>query len=109
MVYQKTCLKLNKKIKTNTVNEVLCGEAFLSNITPATAAIIHERLWAFERCPKDPFKPGVGWDIMESEVMKFIRILDGKIKNIVRQPGDISKSHLDFDAFDIIWVEFECT
>jgi hypothetical protein len=90
-------------------------EAFLENITPATAAIVHERLWAFERCPKDPFiikctfKPGVGWDIMESEVMKFIRILDGKIKNIVRQPGDISKSHLDFDAFDIIWVEFECT
>ena len=64
-------------------------EAFLENITPSTAAIIHERLWAFERCPKDPFivkctfVPGVGSDIMESEVMRFIRILDGKIKNIV--------------------------
>ncbi len=82
-------------------------ESFLNNLTAVPSGIIHERLWAFSRFPKDPLiircvnTPGEGWDIRESEAQQFINILGGRVKNIVRHARDMS------DYRDIVWIEFE--
>ncbi len=88
--------------------DVLQMESFLNNLTAVPAGIIHERLWAYDRFPKDPFiikctyTPGTGWDLRESEAQKFIQILGGKIKNILRQPAD----YVNYIE-DLVWIEFE--
>ena len=82
-------------------------ESFLANLTAVPAGMIHERLWAYNRFPKDPyiikctFTPGTGWDLRESEAHQFIAILGGHVKNILRQPRELT------DYRDLVWIEFE--
>ncbi len=84
-------------------------DSFMEILTTRGKAIVQDRLWALDRFPKEnliikcTFEPGKGWDLMESEAMRFITLLNGTIINIVRQPGDITK--YEYDSYDIIWIE----
>jgi hypothetical protein len=84
-------------------------QSFFEILTNRGKIIIQDRLWALTRFPKEnliikcTFVPGEGWDLMESEAMRFITILNGTVVNVVRQPGDISK--YGYDSYDIIWIE----
>jgi hypothetical protein len=85
---------------------------FVKTLTPRGAQAAQERLWAFEKCPRDPkfikctFVPGLGWDLTEREAVQFIQLLDGDIVSTVYQPGLDSIMH-EYDANDQIWIGFQ--
>ena len=85
-------------------------ESFIKSLTARGQTCIYERLKNFKMCPHDvpiikcTFIPKHGWDITEAEAIKFITLMNGKVKHIIKQPGDASK--YGFDAYDIIWIEY---